>query len=77
MTELEYRQAVASKKPIHMFVMDEKASINIGMVERDPESLRKLLDLRALVLKSHVAGMFTNPEELERKVEQTLRSTTG
>ena len=32
---------------------------------------------QALVLNSHVVGMFTDPEELERKVEQTLRGLAG
>ena len=61
----------------HSQVWPESASITAGMVERNPESYRKLLELRALVLNSHVVGMFTNAEELERKVEQTLRAPSG
>jgi len=83
MTELEYQQAVTSKKPIHFFVMDTSTTITGDMLEQDPDRYRKLLEFRARVLKSHVAGMFTDLDDLddlddlERKAEQTLRDASG
>ena len=68
------RRAVTSKKPIHMFVMDEKASITGEMLERDADRYAKLLRFRERVLKSHVVNLFTDLDDLEHKAEQTLRS---
>ncbi len=72
MTELEYRQAIASDKDIRVFVMDEDAPITGAMVERDPGNLEKLNSFRETVLKSHSCGMFRSEDDLAEKVERTL-----
>jgi len=72
MTELEYRQAIASGKDIRMFVMDEDAPITASMVERDPRQLQQLNELRDRVLKSHSCNLFQTPLDLATKVERTL-----
>ena len=72
MTELEYRQAVASGKPVHVFVLDPKAPITVDMVETDPERYAKLLDFRSRVLEAHTVGWFTDADDLERKAEAAL-----
>ena len=72
MTELEYRQAIASDKDIRVFVMDEDAPITGSMVERDPTSLEKLNSFRATVLKSHSCSLFHTEHDLAEKVERTL-----
>jgi hypothetical protein len=72
MTELEYRQAIASDKDIRVFVMDEDAPITGAMVERDPGNLEKLNAFRETVLKSHSCGMFRSEDDLAEKVERTL-----
>jgi len=74
MTELEYRQALASAKPIHMFVMDEGAQITAGMVETDPVRFARLQEFKSRVMKDHTCALFTGPEDLARKAEATLRS---
>ncbi|MBI3973661.1 MAG: macro domain-containing protein [Chloroflexi bacterium] len=73
MTELEYRQAVASNKHIQMFVMDDKAPITVDMVETDPERYAKLCDFRQRVLQSHVCGLFLDVGDLVAKAERALR----
>ena len=73
MTELEYRQAVASNKRICMFVMDQSAPILASMVEDNPERFAKLLDFKWRVLKAHTCALFTDPADLARKAELALR----
>ncbi len=77
MTELEYRQALASGKPLFMFVMDRSATIRADMVEDDPERYAKLLDFRKRVLTAHVCAMFCSVEELKQKAEASLKDAFG
>lgn len=72
MTEIEYRQAIAAFKPIHLFVMDTGAPITAGMVETDSVRFAKLLEFKSRVLKDHTCKMFTTPEDLAGKVRDTL-----
>jgi len=74
MTELEYRQAVASRKPRHLFVMSSQAQIPLALIEQDPERFRKLKEFCARVLKENVVIFFDGPDDLEQKLEKTLRS---
>jgi len=73
MTELEYQQAVASKKELFIFVMDHDAPVLAGMVEMDPGCLAKLNDFKARVLRQHSCGRFLNEEDLALKVELALK----
>ena len=73
MTELEYRQAVASQKPIYIFVMDKSAPITAEMVEASPEGYCKLLDFKEQVMKLHTCSLFTTPENLAQKAEKALQ----
>ena len=74
MTELEYRQAVSSAKPIFLFVMDKNAPITAGMVETDPQGFAKLVEFRERVLKAHTCGLFNAPEDLTQKVGLALKT---
>jgi len=74
MTELEYRQAVASGKEMLMFVMDGAAPITVAMVESDPDGFARLLAFRARVLRSHVCGLFVDVPDLARQAEHALAS---
>jgi hypothetical protein len=74
MTELEYSQAVATSKPIHMFVMDESVPIPMSAMERDPEKLTKLERFRARVMQAHTCVTFRNEEDLAHRVEVSLRA---
>jgi molecular chaperone DnaK len=77
MTELEYRQAIASRKPVCMFVMDKTAPITADMVEGDPAAYAKLLEFKNRVMKAHTCAMFTDPADLGRKAEISLRESRG
>jgi len=75
MTELEYRQAIASNKKICMFVMDQNAPILACMVEDDPTRFAKLIDFRNRVMRAHTCALFTDPPDLAQKAEATLKET--
>ena len=73
MTELEYRQAIASDKRVCLFVMDSSAPILASMVEDDPTRFAKLVDFRNRVMKAHTCALFTDPSDLAAKAEATLK----
>ena len=73
MTELEYQQAIASCKPILMFVMDDHAPITPAMVEKDPESFVKLDRFRKTVMTQHSCNLFRTEQDLADRVERALR----
>lgn len=73
MTELEYRQAIASDKRICLFVMDQNAPILASMVEDDPVRYAKLIDFRGRIMKAHTCALFTDPSDLAQKAEATLK----
>jgi O-acetyl-ADP-ribose deacetylase (regulator of RNase III) len=73
MTELEYRQAIASDKRICMFVMDQNAPILASMVEDDPIRFAKLIDFRGRIMKAHTCALFTDPADLAQKAEAALK----
>lgn len=74
MTELEYNQAVASDKQLHIFVMDESATVSVNMIERDPDKVRKLNEFRDRVMAQHTCALFTDTKDLGTKVERSLSS---
>jgi O-acetyl-ADP-ribose deacetylase (regulator of RNase III) len=73
MTELEYRQAIASAKPVHIFVMDDQAPITAGMVETDSVRFARLLEFKSRIMKDHTCKLFTSPDDLANKVRDTLK----
>lgn len=75
MTELEYRQAIASDKGICVFVMDQNAQVQVSMVEDDPVRLEKLIRFREHVMKAHTCALFTDTPDLARKAEATLKES--
>lgn len=77
MTELEYRQAIASDKRICMFVMDQNAPILASMVEDDPIRFAKLIDFRSRIMKAHTCSLFTDPADLAQKAEATLKKSSA
>ena len=77
MTEVEYRRALASGKPIQMFVMDGAAPITVDMVEHDPERFARLMALRDEVLHQHICGLFSGVEDLVCQVEAGLKEAFG
>jgi O-acetyl-ADP-ribose deacetylase (regulator of RNase III) len=72
MTELEYNQARASGKPIHMFLMDDGAAITAGMVETDSVRFARLVEFKTRVMKDHTCALFVGPDDLASKARSTL-----
>ncbi|MDM0084577.1 DUF4062 domain-containing protein [Variovorax sp. J31P179] len=72
MTELEYHQAVASAKPMRMFVMDQQAPITAGMVESNPVHFAKLTEFKSRVMKDHTCVLFDGPDDLADKARANL-----
>lgn len=77
MTELEYRQAVASKKERYIFSLDDGAPISLSMVEQDLDGLAKLLGFRQMVLRANVVKFFRTVEDLVNVAEETLLTHLG
>lgn len=73
MTELEYRQAVASAKRIQIFLIDKNAPIKANMVEEDPTKYAKLLEFKSRVMKDHTCTQFIDEQDLANKVETALK----
>src|SRR5581483_4962925 len=71
-TELEYRQALTAGKELRMFVLDEHAPIEAGMVEHDAERHQKLQEFRARVREQRHCVMFTDVADLVAKVRPVL-----
>lgn len=74
MTELEYRQALMSRKPILMFVIDEEAFVKTRWLEPDPLAYGRMRQLRNIVMRQHTGKSFRASEDLAAAVEQSLRS---
>jgi O-acetyl-ADP-ribose deacetylase (regulator of RNase III) len=72
MTELEYQQALASVKPLHLFVMDDTALITAGMVETDSARFGRLQEFKSRITKDHTCVKFTGPDDLAGKVRASL-----
>jgi O-acetyl-ADP-ribose deacetylase (regulator of RNase III) len=67
MTEIEYRHAVATNKPLHIFVLDDEAVIRHVNMDRDAVAYGKLLDLRRELMKRHVCKPFSSVADLLEK----------
>jgi O-acetyl-ADP-ribose deacetylase (regulator of RNase III) len=74
MTELEYRQAIASNKPMRIFLMHKDAQITAAMVETDPQSFAKLLAFRQHLETAHTCGYFMGPADLADKAAKALKN---
>jgi len=73
MTELEFREAEAHKKPMLLYVIDEDAPVSVAHIEKDPESYRKLTDLKQHILAKYVPYLFRSVQDLARQVYADLQ----
>jgi uncharacterized protein YgiM (DUF1202 family) len=71
--EQEYRYARSTKKPMFCFIVDRSQSWPPSMFEEDPSLLDKMNRFKEMVLKEHVAGFFTTPEDLAERVNEALQ----
>ena len=72
MTELEFREAEASKKPMRLYVLHSEAPVVVADIEADPESLQKLMSLKEYIMKNHIAYQFKNVDDLARQTYADL-----
>lgn len=72
MTELEFREAERSDKPMLMYVMHQEASVPVAHIESDVEGQRKLAALKGHILSKYVPYLFRTTEDLQRQSEVDL-----
>lgn len=75
-TEYEYRQAVAAKKPILIFLLNERASWPVHLIDREPGPAEALRRLRADLQREHLVSFFETPDGLASQVSAAV-STQG
>ncbi len=68
MTELEFREAEASERKILLYVMHPDAPVSAGHMESDPESARKLAELKEYLMQKYVVYPFKTVDELAGQV---------
>jgi O-acetyl-ADP-ribose deacetylase (regulator of RNase III) len=72
MTELEFREAEASKKPMLLYIIHADAPVTVSHLETDLEAARKLNSLKNHILSTYVTYMFRNVDDLSRQVYEDL-----
>jgi O-acetyl-ADP-ribose deacetylase (regulator of RNase III) len=68
MTELEFREAETSDKPMLLYVIHEDTPVAAGLVETDPESQKKLNALKTHLRGRYVVYDFKSVDDLGRQV---------
>ncbi len=69
-THMEYQWALAKRIPIMLFVVDDKLDWD---GPRD-DDLNKLDDFKAQIMRDHVVGFFTTPDNLAAKAATALHA---
>jgi O-acetyl-ADP-ribose deacetylase (regulator of RNase III) len=72
MTELEFREAETSKKPMLLYVMHQEAAVPVAHIETDADGLKKLAALKAHLAKQYVTYLFRTAEDLGRQSQLDL-----
>jgi hypothetical protein len=72
MTELEFKEAETSEKPMFLYVIRDDAPVRVADIEPEPSSKAKLDSLRNRILKDYVAYLFDSVEDLARQVYEDL-----
>tara|TARA_R100000365_G_C2743076_1_gene71766 strand:- start:493 stop:1629 length:1137 start_codon:yes stop_codon:yes gene_type:complete len=70
-TEMEYRYAIETGKPVIGFIHENPEKIEKGKSESDPESCQKLDDFRELV-SSKLCKYWSSPSDLGAKVSRSI-----
>ncbi|HXU45148.1 MAG TPA: DUF4062 domain-containing protein [Thermoanaerobaculia bacterium] len=73
MTELEFREAETHKKPMLLYLADASAPVTVADIESDPDGYRKLMTLKAHILKSYVPYLFKGVADLGRQAAIDLQ----
>jgi hypothetical protein len=70
-TEMEYRYALETGKPVIGFLVDDPSRLPSKLVEQKPAGLRKLEAFRDLI-KSRLCKFYSSPADLGAKVSRSL-----
>jgi O-acetyl-ADP-ribose deacetylase (regulator of RNase III) len=72
MTELEFREAEASKRKMLLYVIHPDAAVPVAHMETDPDRTQKLNALKQHILSRYVVQLFRSPEDLAHRVNVDL-----
>lgn len=72
MTELEFREAQSSNKPMLLYMIKDTANIRIADIEQNEEARAKLNALREEILKSRLVYRFESIDDLSFRVYADL-----
>ncbi len=72
MTELEYREAKASNKPMLLYVIKETANVKVSDIEQDNIGREKLKALKKEIMMNKVVYKFDTVADLEKQVYADL-----
>jgi hypothetical protein len=72
MTELEYREAKSSDKPMLLYVINETANVKVSDIEQDNIGREKLKNLKEEILKNKMVYKFDTIDDLEKQVYADL-----
>jgi hypothetical protein len=70
-TEMEYRYAIETQKPVMGFLIDDPLSLPSKVVEQQPGRVKKLEAFREMV-KSRLCKYYSSPTDLGAKVSRSL-----
>jgi 8-oxo-dGTP pyrophosphatase MutT (NUDIX family) len=70
-TEMEYRYAVGSGKPVIGFLHENPERIEVGKTELAPDARKKLAEFRKLV-EQRLCKYYANPADLGSKVSRSI-----
>jgi O-acetyl-ADP-ribose deacetylase (regulator of RNase III) len=72
MTELEYREAKSTDKPMLLYVIKDTANVKVSDIEQDNIGREKLKALKEEILKNKVVYKFDTVADLEKQVYADL-----
>lgn len=71
-TELEYRRASKLRKPMFLYIIDDKAQVLARDIESDPKSMERLKSLKQRAMEQRHCDHFLSTEDLRYKVHRDL-----
>jgi hypothetical protein len=72
MTELEYREAKSTNRPMLLYVLKDSANVKISDFEQSSIGREKLKELKDEILKEKMVFKFETIAELEKQVYADL-----
>lgn len=73
MTEIEYREALAAKIPVLIYVISPDANVKVSEIESSAEGKEKLDKLKKELSVSHTYHQFSDKEDLARQIFEDIK----